>query len=174
MICHLSEPFAAGKEGSISRFRAQDGARGICKQFKPRKSVARIHREANFQRRAAAKGVAPQVYYVDEDAKRIYMEEIPYRLIDVAEKGSLPANKTAEIVAIMDTLDEEGIMHNDGNALNLMVRKNGSICLIDYGLSRDIKPKDRRKYNERPNFHTTLFMLKRGLKQYGIHANFEA
>jgi serine/threonine protein kinase len=68
-------------------------------------------------------------------------------------------------------LDEIGILHNDGNPLNLMFDAEDNLKIIDFGLSKKITKAVRKKWQDQPNVKVTLHMLKRGLKKYGIHVN---
>jgi serine/threonine protein kinase len=71
----------------------------------------------------------------------------------------------------MEKLDEVGILHNDGNALNLMFDADDNLKILDFGLSKKITSTIRRKWDNAPNMKVTYFMLKKGLKKYGIIVN---
>ena len=132
------------------------------KQFRKTKSPNRILREAVFQQRAASVGVAPLVVGVHTKEKYIAMEKCDARVIDVYSHQTLPSDLQKMICALMQRLDDEQILHNDGNALNLMLIHNRPV-LIDYGFSKDLK-------RGKSNINITLWMLNRSLSKYGIRA----
>jgi len=50
------------------------------------------------------------------------------------------------------SLDENvGILHNDGNCLNLMINQDGDLKLIDFDRSKLIEDKHLKKYGSYPN-----------------------
>ena len=69
----------------------------------------------------------------------------------------------------METLDDIDILHNDGNALNLMLNDRDELQIIDFGLSKKIDAKLRKKWGEYPNKEVTLFMMRKELKKYNLH-----
>jgi tRNA A-37 threonylcarbamoyl transferase component Bud32 len=156
-----------GAQGIVSLVEFPNGLRAAMKQFKPTKSSARIRAEADFQQRAAEAGIAPDVMHVDVEKKRIFMEPMSRRIVDVV-KGSHPKFRD-DLLHIMQTLDDIGILHNDGNALNLMLDFNDELRILDFGLSKEINDKVRKKWEGEPNIRVTLHMLRKGLRKYGIH-----
>jgi len=156
-----------GAQGVVSLVEFPNGLRAAMKQFKPNKSSNRIKSEADFQQRAAMVGIAPEVMHVDVENKRIFMEAMGVRIVDVLKKGS--SKLTKDLYHIMHTLDELGILHNDGNALNLMLDNNEQLKIIDFGLAKEITDTVRKKWDGKPNVKVTLFMLKKGLRKYKIN-----
>ena len=156
-----------GAQGVVSLIEFPNGLRAAMKQFKPTKSPARIQVEADFQQRAALAGIAPEVMHVDLNKKRIFMEPMSSRVVDVVKKGS--ARLSADLNHIMTTLDRIGILHNDGNALNLMLDREDQLKVIDFGLAKDITDKVRKKWQGEPNVKVTLYMMKKGLRKYLIN-----
>ena len=156
-----------GAQGIVSLVEFPNGLRAAMKQFKSTKSSARIRAEADFQQRAAEAGIAPDVMHVDVVKKRIFMEPMSRRIVDVV-KGSHPKFRD-DLLHIMQTLDDIGILHNDGNALNLMLDFNDELRILDFGLSKEINDKVRKKWEGEPNIRVTLHMLRKGLRKYGIH-----
>jgi len=156
-----------GAQGVVSLVEFPNGLRAAMKQFKSTKSSARIRAEADFQQRAAEAGIAPDVMHVDVEKKRIFMEPMSRRIVDVV-KGSHPKFRD-DLLHIMQTLDDIGILHNDGNALNLMLDFNDELRILDFGLSKEINEKVRKKWEGEPNIRVTLHMLRKGLRKYGIH-----
>lgn len=170
----------SGDDFKVIRKLGQDGAQGVVslvefpnrlqaamKQFKKTKSSARIRSEADFQSRAAEAGIAPEVMHVDLQKKRIFMEPMDVRVVDVLKGNS--AQFTDDLNYIMNTLDDIGILHNDGNALNLMLDHNDNLKIIDFGLSKEIDDKVRKKWQGEPNIRVTLHMLRKGLRKYKIN-----
>lgn len=156
-----------GAQGVVSLVEFPNGLRSAMKQFKNNKSTARIRKEADFQQLAAAAGIAPEVMYVDLDKRRIFMEPMQSRVVDVLKNGH--QQFAADLTHIMTTLDDIGILHNDGNALNLMLNFDDKLQIIDFGLAKKITPAVRKKWDGCPNVKVTLFMLKKGLQNYQIN-----
>jgi len=155
-----------GAQGVVSLVEFPNGLRAAMKQFKSSKSSARIQTEADFQTRAASAGVAPQVMFVDLKKKRIFMEPMQSRIVDVLKRGH--SKFSEDLHFIMHTLDRVGILHNDGNALNLMLDDNDNLKIIDFGLAKEINDKVRKKWQGEPNIKVTLHMLRKGLRKYKI------
>jgi predicted Ser/Thr protein kinase len=156
-----------GAQGVVSLVEFPNGLRSAMKQFKKTKSTARIQQEADFQQKAADAGIAPPVMHVDLANRRIFMEPMQSRVVDVLKKGH--ENFKQDLLHIMQTLDNLNILHNDGNALNLMLDFNDHLQIIDFGLAKKITPTVRKKWKGEPNVRVTLFMMKKGLRKYGIH-----
>ena len=155
-----------GAQGVVSLVEFPNGLRAAMKQFKSTKSTAKIESEADFQQRAYTAGIAPEVMHVDLNNRRIFMEPMAARIVDVVQRSS-PRLKD-DLNHIMTTLDRIGILHNDGNALNLMLDHNDQLKVIDFGLAKEITDKVRRKWQGEPNVKVTLHMMKKGLRKYKI------
>ena len=54
----------------------------------------------------------------------------------------------------METLDDIGILHNDGNALNLMLDHDDGLKILDFGLSKEITPTIRKKWQGEPTLNS--------------------
>jgi len=156
-----------GKDGIVSLVKFPNGLRCACKQYKRTKSTKMIQKEVDFQRQAAEAGIAPEIMHVDLPNRRIFMEIMAARVVD--ELSESDERFEQELLTIMDKLDSIGILHNDGNALNLMFDNDDNLKIIDFGLSKKITPAIRRKWDNAPNTKVTYHMLKKGLKKYGIH-----
>tara|TARA_B110000908_G_scaffold172705_1_gene242191 strand:- start:5540 stop:6058 length:519 start_codon:yes stop_codon:yes gene_type:complete len=156
-----------GAQGVVSLVEFPNGLRAAMKQFKKTKSSARIKIEAEFQSRAAEAGISPEVMHIDLEKKRIFMETMDVRLVDVLKHGSKQFSD--DLNHIMETLDDIGILHNDGNALNLMLDHDDCLKILDFGLSKEITPTIRKKWKGEPNKRVTLFMMKKGLRKYNIN-----
>ena len=157
-----------GAQGVVYLVEFPNGLRAAMKAFKKTKSPARIQAEADFQSRAAEAGIAPEVMHVDLDKKRIFMEVMQSRIVDVLKQGTDYFSQ--DLLHIMRTLDDIDIPHNDGNALNLMLNDRDQLQIIDFGLSKEITPKVRKKWQGEPNIRVTLHMLRKGLLKYKITA----
>ena len=156
-----------GAQGVVSLVEFPNGLRSAMKQFKHTKSTARIRKEADFQQQAADAGIAPEVMHVDLKNRRIFMEPMQSRVVDVLESGHQDFKD--DLHNIMDILDSIGILHNDGNALNLMLDFENRLKIIDFGLAKKITSAVRKKWSGHPNIKVTLFMLKKGLRKYKIN-----
>jgi len=156
-----------GAQGVVSLVEFPNGLRSAMKQFKKNKSTTRIQQEAKFQQAAADAGIAPAVMHVDVIHRRIFMEPMQSRMVDVLTESQ--SHFEADLHNIMVTLDNIGILHNDGNALNLMLNHQDQLQIIDFGLAKKITPAVRKKWSGCPNVKVTLFMIKKGLKKYNIH-----
>ncbi len=155
-----------GAQGVVHLVEFPNGLRCAMKQFKPKKSIVRIQMEADLQRQAAAAGISPNVMHVDTEKRRIFMEPMQIRIVDVLEQSNRRFEQ--DLSDIMDKLDDLKILHNDGNALNLMLDNNDKLCIIDFGLAKKINKKLLQKWGPHPNTAVTLFMLRKQLAKYNI------
>ena len=156
-----------GAQGVVYLVEFPNGLRAAMKQFKKTKSSARIQAEADLQAKASDAGISPEVMHVDLENKRIFMEQMQCRLVDVLKRTS--PRFEDDLIRIMKTLDDIGILHNDGNALNLMLNSDDQLQIIDFGLAKKIDGKLRKKWGEYPNKEVTLFMMRKELRKYNIH-----
>jgi len=156
-----------GAQGVVYLVEFPNGLRAAMKQFKKTKSSARIQAEADLQKKASDAGISPEVMHVDLENKRIFMEPMQCRLVDVLKRTS--PRFEDDLIRIMKTLDDIGILHNDGNALNLMLDRDDQLKIIDFGLAKKIDSKVRKKWGEYPNKEVTLFMMRKELRKYNIH-----
>ena len=95
------------------------------------------------------------------------MEPMSRRIVDVVRPGYCE-QLSDDVLHIMRTLDDIGILHNDGNALNLMLDEDDHLKILDFGLSKEITQSVDRKWKGEPNIKVTLFMLKKGLAKFKI------
>jgi tRNA A-37 threonylcarbamoyl transferase component Bud32 len=144
-----------GKEGITYLVKDKINKREYAmKTFNKRKSSANIKKEADLQKKASEKGVCPKVIDVDLVSNCIIMEKMDEHLFDVMKKqcGNLTENQQKQILDIFIRLDDACVFHGDSNILNYML-KNNKIFLIDFGMSKYIDDKLKRKLKEdRPNF----------------------
>lgn len=135
LLSRLGEP---GKEGTgYLAENVKTGAKGFAKQFKKKKSIKNIQKEADFQKAAHAVGIAPEVYEVDLKEKRIIMETMVMSLPELIEcqGGKLTDAQQERIIELHESMHAIGLSHNDANPLNIMA-KNGTLYLIDFGMTR--------------------------------------
>ena len=156
-----------GAQGVVSLVEFPNGLRSAMKQFKPKKSSARIQAEADYQQRAANANIAPEVMHVDLENKRIFSEVMAARVIDTVPAAA-SRRLSEDLHHIMATLDRIGILHNDGNVRNLMLNQNDKLQIIDFGLSKEITSTVRKKWEGEPNIKVTLRLLRNGLKKYHL------
>ena len=125
-----------------------------------------------MQRAAAEAGVAPRVHMFDEKNKFIVMDKLAKTCVEVAKEqgGNLTESQQEQIISLIEGLTRAGVLHNDGNAQNVMVDEEGRFYFIDYGFSKKISAADVKKYGPDPNTSVVLFMLFRSLRHYGIRA----
>jgi tRNA A-37 threonylcarbamoyl transferase component Bud32 len=144
-----------GKEGIT--YLVKDVATGqeyAMKTFNKRKSTENIKKEAELQRKVSEKGICPVVIDVDLVSNCIIMEKMDDHLFDVMKKqcGNLTDEQQKQILDIFIKLDEASVFHGDSNILNYML-KNNKIYIIDFGMSKLIDDKFKKKLKEdKPNF----------------------
>tara|TARA_Y100000588_G_C13914791_1_gene778777 strand:- start:337 stop:810 length:474 start_codon:yes stop_codon:yes gene_type:complete len=83
----------------------------------------------------------PSIYFVDLRQAEIIMENVEgTKVRDVLTKSeSNKAEIGKKIGEMVATLHKNHIIHGDLTTSNMIIRKNGSICLIDFGLSTTSK-----------------------------------
>jgi tRNA A-37 threonylcarbamoyl transferase component Bud32 len=124
------------------------------KTFNKRKSSENIKKEAQLQKLASEKGICPKVIDVDLVSNCIIMEKMDEHLFDVMKRqcGNLSDIQQKQILDIFIKLDDASVFHGDSNILNYML-KNNKIYIIDFGMSKYIDDKLKKKLKEeRPNF----------------------
>jgi tRNA A-37 threonylcarbamoyl transferase component Bud32 len=159
----LNEPHQLGKTGKEGTVYLEkyivDGKETDCakKVFKSGKSVNRVQREAKFQNDAASYDVAPKIYNIDlSNPPSITMEKMDKTIIEILKEqnGSLTDKQQKDILNLYQKLDNNGLLHNDANPLNLMIKGN-EWKLIDYGFSKKIT----KKHGQYPNLNISLNLL---------------
>jgi tRNA A-37 threonylcarbamoyl transferase component Bud32 len=144
-----------GKEGIT--YLVKDRTTGLeyaMKTFNKRKSIENIKKESELQKKSYEKGISPKVIDVDTVSNYIVMEKMDEHLFDVMkrQKGNLTESQQKQLMDIFIKLDEANVFHGDSNILNYMLKKN-KIYIIDFGMSKSIDEKFKRKLKEdRPNF----------------------
>jgi tRNA A-37 threonylcarbamoyl transferase component Bud32 len=110
----------------------------VMKQWRLNKNVDKIRMESAFQQRAAAFGVAPEVFEVRPDADGrwgMVMERMSHTLMDeIRRDNGLSEHWQHEIIRVLRTLDDLRIFHGDLSPINFMVNEN-KLYVIDFGKS---------------------------------------
>ncbi|WP_214104589.1 serine/threonine-protein kinase [Acrocarpospora catenulata] len=147
-------PLGGGGMGEVWRASDLKLARHVAIKFirfpdgKPDEQLeARFHREAQIMARLRHPG-APVIHDIGayEDPVRgrrlfLVMEFVDGVGLDdvVAEQGPLPvgwvASVGAQVAAVLEAAHEQGILHRDLKPANLMLRSDGSIQVVDFGLA---------------------------------------
>jgi predicted Ser/Thr protein kinase len=147
-IAQLGRP---GKEGTVFLVMDGDANRYAMKTFRKTKSGKTLEKEAYFQYLASKKGVSPNIIEYNTEEKYIVMDVLEKTLLEVVhdQKGVLTESQQKQLVTLYKTLDEVGVMINDGNPLNIMT-KGKRFYLIDYGFAKFTSHKDFKNYKN-PN-----------------------
>ncbi|MBH59084.1 MAG: Kae1-associated kinase Bud32 [Thaumarchaeota archaeon] len=101
----------------------------------------RTLKEANMLNKVRERLDVPSIYFVDLRQAEIIMENVEgTKVRDVLTKSeSNKAEIGKKIGEMVATLHKNHIIHGDLTTSNMIIRKNGSICLIDFGLSTTSK-----------------------------------
>ena len=101
----------------------------------------RTLKEANMLNRVREKVDVPSIYFVDLRQSEIIMENIDgTKVRDVLTKDESDKAEIGRIIGEMVAiLHKNHIIHGDLTTSNMIIRKNGNICLIDFGLSSTSK-----------------------------------
>lgn len=136
----------------------------VKKQFRKSKSDKKIIQEYEIQSLASQLGVAPRVYEYNIIDNYIIMEKMDKHILQLIEeqRNKLTQEQQYQILEIYDILSSKGILHNDNNILNLMV-KGKRIYLIDYGMSKIVNS-DPKELLEKCLLGYILPLYKKGLK----------
>jgi len=136
------------------------------KYFKVGKSSGAVGKEAKWQALAAEAGAAPRVlgHFVGSGRRPcIVMERMDETIVDVckAQGGRLSAAQQRAILRVYERLDGAGVLHNDSNPLNLMMRRGGGEgaeewMMVDFGFSKKV---DKKKHGANPNLRMSLHTL---------------
>jgi len=135
------------------------------KTFKLKKSVNRIHKEAELQQRCAAAGASPTVLGVSNAERYIVMTRMDSLPVEKCKGQEMSEVLQYAICGLMGLMDEAGVLHNDMNARNVMLDSAGRPWMIDFGLSKAITKAVTKKHGAHPNIKVTLWGLVRGFKR---------
>ena len=144
----LEAALGKGAGGLVFRARAADGSTVALKILRPERGEdatlqARFQREARLAREIESRHVAP-VLDVGEDAGNAYLVLPFYEGGSLAARlrssGPLTLEETAELAAQLgrglDALHANGILHRDVKPSNVLLERDGTAALCDFGLAR--------------------------------------
>jgi predicted Ser/Thr protein kinase len=151
-----------GKEGTVWLMEGGGNEECALKQFKKGKSQHVLKCEAEMAIRAGDIGVGPRVFEYSLSKLQIVMQKLDRTLVDVLadQKGKLSEKQQLRILEMYEKLGEEGIYHNDPNPLNIM-EKDGTLFIIDFGMSKEMKGNKFEKYGPNPNMVSIYSLLHR-------------
>jgi serine/threonine protein kinase len=144
----LEAALGEGAGGLVFRARAADGSMVALKILRPERGEdatlhARFKREARLAREIESRHVAP-ILDVGEDAGTAYLVLPFYEGGSLAArlraKGPLTLEGTAELAAQLgrglDALHANGVLHRDVKPSNVLLERDGTAALSDFGLAR--------------------------------------
>lgn len=155
-----------GKEGQ-TYLVTKKGRRYAMKRFKKQKSIAKIQKEFDFQKKACKYKICPKLYDINLIDKYIVMERMDSHFMDEAKKKNFVITKQQQnrFIEIYKILDKCKIFHNDSNTANYMI-KNDQIYIIDFGLAKPITAKLEKKLGSTPNYTLMTIGLVLKLKHF--------
>lgn len=148
------EPIAKGGMGQIFKGKDKYGNTIAVKEILPEFAndwsiISRIEKEVEFlvkvdhpsivKLHAAFKDSSTDCYY-------IVMEFVEGHNIEqyVVRNGAITPDKAIDLmIKILDAMQcvhNEHIIHRDIKPSNIMIRDNGTICLLDFGVAKDVEP----------------------------------
>lgn len=138
-----------------------------------RLTARRLHGEARSMLKARKLGMrTPALYAVDEGDRSLVMELVPGRsvkdiLLELPTADAESAGKLFELAGAVGKtiakLHDGGLVHGDLTTSNMLVAEDGSIVLIDFGLSgNSVLPEDKA---------VDLYVLERAL--LSLHSEHE-
>lgn len=152
------EPIAKGGMGQIFKGKDEYGHTIAVKEILPEFAndwsiIDRIEKEVEFlskvdhpsivKMHAAFKDPSTDCYYIVME----YVEGLNIEQY-VSRNGSMPADKAVDLmVKILDAMQcvhNAHIIHRDLKPSNIMIRDNGTICLLDFGVAKDVEPTNGR------------------------------
>jgi len=108
-------------------------------------TARRSNTEVRIMRKCRQYGLdTPEIYMFDADNYRIFMERVAgktikdhLRAIDLSDPSNLQIAQelAASIGGVLAKLHTNNIVHGDLTTSNMMLRDNGSLVLLDFGLS---------------------------------------
>ena len=160
-----------GKEGTTFLVtEVSTGKKYAMKCFRKAKSSSRLKKEYSMLRKAGKAGISPKAYDYDTVSKYIVMERMDSHLYTEIDKnkGVLKKSHQERIIEIFSILDNIGLMHNDCNVANYMLRDD-IVYMIDFGLAKEINPKlIKTMGTDKPNSHLMLIGLILKLKEQNL------
>jgi len=146
------------KAHSGEKYNLKKNTNIAIKTFKPKKSIAKIKKEIEFQNKAAQAGVSIPVYDANMIEKYIAMPVL--HSLPAKVYHQLPEEIEYQLCALMVRLDDINILHGDMNALNVMTDTNERVYMIDFGFAKSITKKSVQSMvsNRILPFHYGVFL----------------
>lgn len=148
------EPIAKGGMGQILKGKDEYGHTIAVKEILPEFAndwsiISRIEKEVEFlvkvdhpsivKLHAAFKDPSTDCYYIVME----YVEGVNIEQY-VCRNGAFPPDKAIDlIIKILDAMQcvhNAHIIHRDIKPSNIMIRDNGTVCLLDFGVAKDADP----------------------------------
>jgi serine/threonine-protein kinase len=148
----VSESIGAGGMGEVWRARDTSLKRDVALKVLPAAFVADADRLARFRREAEilASLNHPNIATIhgleQVDGQTVIVMELVEgpTLADRLERGPIPPDETIaialQIVAALEAAHEKGVVHRDLKPANLKIRDDGTVKVLDFGISKPIDP----------------------------------
>lgn len=143
------EPLGRGGMGQVLKGYTPNGLPVAIKEILPEFASdmeyrTRIDKEVSFLKKLTHDGIV-RVYDYFSLGENLYivMELVEGENIEqlVVRDGRMTVERAVDymikILQTMQYIHEQGIIHRDIKPSNIMVRPNGSICLLDFGVAKD-------------------------------------
>lgn len=144
-------PIGSGGMGQVLRGTSADGLRPVAiKEILPTfvsdvEYRSRIEGEINFLKKLDNDNVVKVYDHFEMDGNLyIVMELVEGLNVEqyVAQRGPIAWREAVKyMLKLLDTMQyvhEHGIVHRDIKPGNIMIRDNGDICLLDFGVAKDL------------------------------------
>jgi predicted Ser/Thr protein kinase len=165
-LINIGPKYSGEYAGNKITLRAQ--TKVAVKTFKPKKSVAKILKEAEYQTICSKADISPEIYGISVEEKYIVMRKLESLPAKDYHQDRLPDDVQYMMCALMARLDDVSILHGDMNALNVMLDSNGRPYMIDFGFAKKISKTVVKKHGEHPNFTVSLWGLANGFKRHKV------
>lgn len=136
----------SGFNGSVYEVCKAKDCNYVLKILYPRPGPRKPNSEAEISRKAADLGIGPKVYDSGEcdGFQYIIMQKLDRALDQIYP---FDCSNFVKAIELYQKLYEEGIVHNDLKANNVMVDNKGKIYIVDYGNAKII-PKPQKSMQE--------------------------